>query len=73
MSTTQVYTGCKGNLKFYVKYYYAFPTGSLYGFGIEWRQRRTPTISEYVQSNIKILHIDNKPGLFHILFGVITF
>ena len=63
----------------YVLYYYAFPTGSVYGFGIKWRrrrQRRTPTISESasnITSNIKILHIVNKAGLFHILFGVIKF
>ena len=45
---------------------YAFPTGSVYGFGIKRRrrQRRTPTISESAR-NIKILHIVNKAGLFH--------
>ena len=51
---------------------YAFPTGSEYGFGIQWRQRQTPTFSESA-SNIKILHIVNKVGLFHILFGVIKY
>ena len=53
-------------------FYFAFPTGSVYGFGIKWRQRRMPAISESA-SNIKILHIVNKAGLFHILFGVIEF
>ena len=53
--------------------YYAFPTGSVYGFGKKWRRRRrTPTISESA-SNIKILHIINKAGLFQILFGEIKF
>ena len=33
---------------------------------------RTPTISESA-SNIKILHITNKAGLFHILFRLIKF
>ena len=47
---------------------YAFPTGSVYGFGI--KRRRTPTISE---TNIKILHTVNKAGLFHILFWLIKF
>ena len=58
---------------------YAFPTGSVYGFGKKRRKRRkrkrrkrTPTISEST-SNIKILHITNKAGLFHILFGLIKF
>ena len=54
-------------------YNYAFPTGSVYGFGIKWRQgqqqrqRRTPASSESA-SNIKILHIVYKAGLFHILY-----
>ena len=58
-------------------YNYAFPTGSVNGFGKKRRKRRkrkrrTPTISESA-SNIKILHITNKAGLFHILFGLIKF
>ena len=50
------------------------PKGKLNGFGIKlrWRQRRTPAISEFA-SNIKILQIINKAGLFHILFGLIKF
>ena len=54
---------------------YAFPTGSVYGFGIKWcrwRQRRTPASSDST-SNIKIMHVVNKAGLFHILFGLIKF
>ena len=51
-------------------YNYAFPTGSVYGFGV--KQRRAPTISESA-SNIKILYIVNKAGLFYILFGLIKF
>ena len=39
------------------------PTGSVYGFGIKRRQGRTPASSESA-SNIKILHIVNKAGLF---------
>ena len=57
-----------------VNHNYAFRTGSVYGFGKKRRRRkrRTPTISESA-SNIKILHITNKAGLFHILFGLIKF
>ena len=47
----------------------------IYGFGMKRRQsqpQRTPTISESA-SNLKILHIVNKVGLFHILFGLINF
>ena len=51
---------------------YTFPMGSVYGFGIKRRQWRTPAISKYA-SNIKIMHIVNKAGLFHILFGLIKF
>ena len=64
---------------------YAFPTGSVYGFGKKRRKRkrrkrkrrkrkrrRTPTISESAR-NIKILHVTHKAGLFHILFGLIKF
>ena len=35
----------------------------------QWRQRRTPTISQSA-SNIKSLHIVNRAGLFNILFGL---
>ena len=56
--------------------YYAFPTGSVYGFGMkrrQWRQHQwTPTISESA-SNLNIMHIVIKAGLFHILFGLIKF
>ena len=45
------------------------PNGN--GFGIK-RRRQTPASSENA-SNIKILHIFNKAGLFHILFGLIKF
>ena len=55
------------------KYYYAFPTGSVYGFGIKRRRRRRTPASSETASNIKILHIVNKAGLFHILFGLIKF
>ena len=68
---------CKIFLRFFLmktKYNYAFPTGSVYGFGIKQRQhqrqRRTPVSSE-TASNIKILHKVNKAALFHILFGLI--
>ena len=50
---------------------YAFPTGSVYGFGIKRRQR-TPASSESA-SNLKIMHKVNKAGLFHIFFGLIKF
>ena len=55
-------------------FYYAFPTGSVYGFGMKRRQRRrqTPTISKSA-SNLKILGVVNKAGLFHILFGLNKF
>ena len=57
----------------FLSFNYAFPTGSGYGFGIKRRQRqRTPTISESA-SNLKILHIVNKAGLFQILFWLIKF
>ena len=43
------------------------------GFGMKrGQQRQTPAISESA-SNIKILHIVNKAGIFHILFGLIKF
>ena len=48
--------------------YYAFPTGSVYDFGMKRRRRRrkrTPVSSE-TASNIKILHIVHKAGLFHL-------
>ena len=58
---------------------YAFPTGSVYGFGMKQRQhqkqrerQRMPTISESA-SNLNIMHIVIKAGLFHILFGLIKF
>ena len=51
--------------------YYAFPTGSEYGFGKKRRQQ-TPASSES-EGNLKILHIVNKAGIFHILFGLIQF
>ena len=69
----------KGNNPFFLTCNYAFPTGSIYGFGKKRRKRRrkrrrrrTPTISESA-CNIEILHITNKAGLFHILFGRIKF
>ena len=58
-----------------LKLNYAFPTKSVYGFGIKRRQgqpRRTPIISESA-SNLKILHIVNRAGLFQILFGLNKF
>ena len=59
---------------------YAFPTGSVYGFGMKRRQQqqqqqqqwRTPASSESA-SNLKKMNIVNKAGLFHILFGLIKF
>ena len=41
-----------GNLVTTSPLYYAFPVGSVYGFGMK---RRTPTLSESA-TNIKILH-----------------
>ena len=43
---------------------YAFPTGSVY---------ETAPASSESASNLKILHIVNKAGLFHILFGLSYF
>ena len=53
--------------------YYAFPTGSVYGFGMKppedvsyLRIRKQSQISAYTD-------IVNKAGLFHILFGLNKF
>ena len=54
-------------------YNYTFPTGSVYGFGMKRRRcQRTPA-SSVSASNVKILHIVNLAGIFHILFGLIKF
>ena len=58
-------TICIRALGIEVSFNYAFPTGSVYGFGMKWRGR-TPTISEsasnlknsaYIPPNRPILHI----------------
>ena len=49
------------------------PTGSVYGFGMKRRQQRRMPASSKSASNLKILHIVKKAGLFHILFGLIKF
>ena len=61
-----------GELRSNLMFNYTFPTGSVYGFGMKRRRQRTPVSSETAR-NFKILHIVNKAGLFHILFGLIKF
>ena len=48
---------------------YAFPTGIWF-----WYETAAADTSESVTaSNFQIMHIVNKAGLFHILFGLIKF